>query len=132
VRPAKCCAEAGDLWSKEIRFCGDDVEQFPGDDGIDGFAVAFREAFQGEDLKTGDAYVQVGEAEEFGDAFREVVAEGFFDRFLRPEVHAKEISSFRGTVMPRQVRTPSTSPLSIRSFSSSGSMPRISAASASE
>ena len=53
--------------------------------------------FQGQDLEAGDADFQAGEAEELGDGVGEVGAEGFFDRFLGPEVHAEG-----GQLSPRQ------------------------------
>src|SRR5438067_1158330 len=80
-RPTKCGGEAGDLRGEKIRFRGDDVEQFVCEEHVDGLTVAFCETLRCEDLEAGEANLQVGEAEEFVDAFREVGAERLFDRF---------------------------------------------------
>lgn len=63
LHPAKGRSEPGDLPAEEVRFGGNKVAQLPREDGVDGLAVAFREAFQGEDLEAGDAHVQVSQPE---------------------------------------------------------------------
>jgi hypothetical protein len=62
---------------------GHDVQQLAREDGVDRPAIAMGQAFQGEDLETGDADLQVGEAEELGDGAGEIDAQGVFDRLLR-------------------------------------------------
>ena len=89
LRPPKRGGEARYRRRQVLRVGGDDIQQLPREDGVDRLAVAVGEAFQGQDLETGDAHFQVGQAEELGDGVGEVGAEGDFDPFLRPEVHAE-------------------------------------------
>ncbi len=51
------------------------IQQLAREDGVDRLAVAFGEAFQGQDLEAGDAHFQVGQAEELGDGVGEEARE---------------------------------------------------------
>ncbi len=72
LRPAKRSGEARDRRGQVLRVGGDDVQQLAREDGVDRFAVAVGEAFQGQDLEARDAHFQVGQAEELGDGVGEV------------------------------------------------------------
>jgi len=87
---------------------------------------------QRQDFEAWEVDFDCGKAEEFGSAFARSSPNAFSIAFCGRKFKAKAISSLRETVMHLQVRTPSTSPDSIRLFRSRGSMPRISAASTSE
>ncbi len=66
--PPKCGGEARYRRGQVLRVRGDDIQQLAREDGVDRLAVAFGEAFQGQDLEAGDAHFQAGEAEELGMA----------------------------------------------------------------
>ena len=81
LRPPKRGGESRYRRDQILGVRGHDIQQLAGEDGVDRLAVAVGEAFQGQDLESGDAHFQVGQAKELGDGVGEVGAEGFSSRW---------------------------------------------------